>query len=203
MKNKLESLERTLLQEMGTNFLSLEEVDKSIEELANKAREFNPDCILGILTSGEYVARKVSQILNVKYQEIEVSRKSPNIFGVPLKDLVGVGKIMNYFTQFPLKVSGSVDVLNYQRVLLLDEECGSGLTFKKTSEIVKKSNPLVEIREGVITICSGDYSPNYFIDVAIPLNCLVGRVDRFPWVSYSPHYSRYLERLQILRNETS
>ncbi len=198
MKKLIETLERKLLEGFGTIFLTFPQVDFMIKNLAEQVKEYNPDCTLAILKSGAYPGRKLTSLIGGDYQEIEISRESRSIFGIPIKDIVAVGKMVARISPYKLNVSGEFKDKNYKRILLVDEECASGATFNLAKEIVRSKNKNADIREAVVHVCPGNHTPTYFFEKTIPLNRFIGRTTRFPWASYSPYFDQYADRLKSM-----
>ena len=198
MKKIIEKLEREILETFGTRFLTFEEVDASIEKLAEQAKDYQPDCIVGILRHGAYVGRKLHNLLGGDYQELHISRPCTQIGGMFLKDLVLIGKLKCFSDPAKIEVRGEFQDKNYKRILLADEDCGTGTTLNLGKKHIQSKNPHAEIKEAVLHICKEGYTPDYFIERAVPLNRFIGRSTRFPWAVYSPYAEMYQKKLEAL-----
>ena len=88
--------QREVLDYFGAEFLSIEDIDNMVVDLANKIDDkgFKPDAVTGILRGGYYPAKKLAEVINVPYFSIDVSRDRKYLLGVELTDMIVIPKIM-------------------------------------------------------------------------------------------------------------
>lgn len=194
-------LERNTLLAFGTHFRSMSEIDGSAGRLAEEIENFNPDCVVGILNSGEYIGRKLAQLLKKDYQNLDVSRNNQYFMGMRLNDMLGVNKLLSVARGYEVIVKSRFQNKRYDKVLLADEECGSGRTFQLSRQEVERTG-VNEIKECTITKCIGPHTPDYYETDEKSLNRFINRDSRFPWVPYSPHYKKYKKSLEELKTVT-
>jgi uncharacterized protein len=104
------------------------------------AREYDPECVVGIAKAGVIPGAVVASILEREFASMTVTRRT-------------VGAM-------PVLVSGPPATLGGRRVLLVDETCDSGHTLKLALNEIKALDP-AEVRTAV-SFKTGSYRPDFF-----------------------------------------
>jgi hypoxanthine phosphoribosyltransferase len=104
------------------------------------AREYDPECVVGIAKAGVIPGAVVASILEREFASMTVTRRA-------------VGAM-------PVLVSGPPASLGGRRVLLVDETCDSGHTLKLALNEIKSLGP-AEVRTAV-SFKTGSYRPDFF-----------------------------------------
>jgi uncharacterized protein len=104
------------------------------------ARDYEPEVVLGIAKAGVIPGAVVASILGVDFASMVVTRRQGDAE--------------------PVLVSGPPASIGGRRVLLVDETCDSGHTFRLALNEVRQRNP-ADVRTAV-SFRTGPYEPDYF-----------------------------------------
>jgi len=104
------------------------------------AREYNPEVVLGIARAGVIPGAVVASILQREFSSMAVTRRDEG--------------------SAPVLVSGPPATIRGRRVLLVDETCDTGSTFKLALNEVRAFNPK-QVKTAV-SFKTGPYTPDFF-----------------------------------------
>lgn len=177
--------------------LNNQDFESKTRRLAEMARRFDPDIIIGILSGGGFVGRIfVRSFPDAKYLEIGSRRNSTGA----KRHLRGLMKLLPRWATDRLRIleakwlakrhsgetvpprdvaldeSMRMSLRNARRILIVDDAVDSGATMAGVAEAVRKANPGAEIRTAAITVTTLDpiIRPDYRLYDS-------GILIRFPW----------------------
>ncbi|MBX4212024.1 hypothetical protein KW787_01030 [Candidatus Pacearchaeota archaeon] len=186
----LYALERRALSLFGVDFLSFEDIDSMIQDLVCRVHDFSPDVVVGIHRGGQYPGMKVAECLSIPYKRLNLSRPIYSIGSLELNDIIGLPKVVPFLVDSP-KINSSIPRIKHaSKVLLVDDDCGTGDTFGLAKEAMLRDNDL-EIREATLISYPCQYQPDYFAQSMNFIHPLIKSPIRYPWQPYSPFYERF------------
>ena len=103
------------------------------------AREFNPEVVLGIAKAGVIPGVVVASILQVEFASMAVTRRDAG--------------------SEPILVAGPPSSIRGRRVLLVDETCDTGSTFKLALSEVRSLRP--KAVKTAVSFKTGPYKPDF------------------------------------------
>lgn len=153
--------------------ISLEEVDKLSKELAEKVREYNPECVISIRKGGYRAGEVVANSLEVPHYSIKVSRWcSDFVSNSFVQYMCNQAPLVNGLCRYmaslinrlsPTKLREDLDDninLENRRILLVDDVEVSGKTIRIALKYLR-SRGLRDIKTAVIR-CEGS-SSDYWV----------------------------------------
>ena len=188
LKKSVATAERTVLNIIGTEWLSFNDIDNLVQNIADDVvqDDFKPDCIVGILRGGKYPAKKLAEILDLPYEFADVARSRDKIWGIEIRDIMFISKLMK--TQIYPTIrdfSGNID--GYERILIIDDDCGSGVTLDVAEEILREHGAK-EFKRAALLVYPNRYHPDYWGEEVTYPSALIKTRKRFPWKTNSPYY---------------
>lgn len=195
-------VERLVLKSLGVNFVSMDYVDQILVEMVEMIRDdrmnFRPEMIIGIKRAGVYAAKKIAEGLHLPEDFIEANRNFKYLGSLSLNDRFMIGKILGtYTTQDPHLRDSTLRKKLPGKILLVDDDCGSGKTFNLVKDHLM-SKGAEDIKTACVFSYDGCFSADY-VGLRVPrLNNLMKGSCRLPWNDVSPHNGEYSKRLMAL-----
>jgi hypoxanthine phosphoribosyltransferase len=181
-----------LLRFLGCEFFTLQDVNKMCGTLYHTIkRDFTPEAIVGISTSGYYPAYQIAQLFRVPLYEIHIARDEVYWKNLDLNDLAGFRKL------FPAKGvllhEPFIGDVKGKKILLVDDDYRSQASLNMAITHMTEAGA-TEMKEAVLVEpAAGVNHEIYSVRRQSPLNRFIKGNLRFPWNQYSLHYHSYME----------
>lgn len=161
---------------------NMENANRAIELLAEKARLFEPEVTIGILDGGYYPAQRVSRILRTGLDYMRISHYRNQLSF--LNEIPGSHFIVRSYGRrlAPIVQKESSLDLYGKRVLIIDDNSFSMKTLDTARTMLSQKKPR-EIKTAVVHT-SGKRQPDYWIFNYSGPTLL-------PWRDSSPYYEEY------------
>jgi len=168
-------------------FITFDEADNMINKLILdiKKDKFYPDIIIGILNGGLYPSKKIAKSLKKKNIFLGVNHYSIKLFGKEIEYFPFIKRLL-YILGYKEKVRlvKGIDIkLKSKKILIVDDECGTGSTLKVAKNYLEtkgakpiKTAVLINYKENKEVDYWGKSSPKKL--------CMM------PWVEISPYYNK-------------
>ncbi len=201
MKNKRNIFHRLISKILPIThtyrILDLDYIEKCSRKLADKVLlEYEPDVVIGIADGGSYPALKVSCCLECEMDTMHISRYKSQVLVLhdvpdPTKVFLPfLASLRNLITTKPepvlLKGTTSKN-FDGKKLLLIDDDCSTGDTFKLAKDFLSKNNPQ-NIKTATF-FKFGDYKPDFFVSESHSHYIL------YPWRRASPFYDDCLKEM--------
>ncbi len=183
------AMQRTIFRLTGGSFFSLAEVEDLCRKLAEnvKTSGYKPDMVVGIASGGLFPAFHVAKALDLPFETISIRHRQLRIGNLDTDDIIGGCYLRDALYGNEPVVGGSCpDSIRGKKILLVDDESGSGRTFLAALKMVEGTAS--ETKTACIRVLNGEYNPDYLIS---DHRGKVFKFPRFPWFKYSPEYERY------------
>ncbi len=182
-------LQRMIFRLTGGSFFSLAEVKQLSVELAAKVRDsgYVPEVVVGIANGGLYPALHVAQNLGLPFETIRITHRQIRIGNLDTDDVIGGCYLRDaLYGNEPVVLSECPESIRGRKILLVDDDCTRGQTFRAALELVAGS--ATEAKTACIRVLGGEYNPDYAVR---DHRGRAFKFPRFPWYKYSPEYLRY------------
>lgn len=172
-----------------------DDFEEACRKLAEQALLFEPQLIIGILTGGGEVGRRVASMFkDARYEEVRLQRKSTRkksrlkvllrMLPTSVNDILRCYEMRRVVNRKPKKISIELPeelrriLRSFEcgRILVVDDAVDSGATLRAVVESIQKENTECEVRTAVLTsTCPNPVvKPDYVLwDDGVLL--------RFPW----------------------
>lgn len=183
-------IQRLIFRLGGGRFVTLCTIDKQCKLISEKIREtgFMPDIVVGVAGGGLYPAYQIAKHLSLPFDFLRISYPQIKIGRMDTDDIIGALFVRNALMGNKPKLHQTIKSdCTGKKVLLVDDDLTSGRTLKMATESLPED--VDEVRTAVLRILAeAESPPDYFAE-----DCTdsVFRHPRFPWIKYSPEYSRY------------
>ena len=183
------SLQRMVFLRTGGSFFSLVEAERLSAQLAEQVKDsgYQPELVVGIANGGLFPAFHVAKALGLPFETIRISHRQLRIGHLDTDDIIGGCYLRDMlYGNEPVVLSACPESIRSKKILLVDDDCSRGQTFRMALELVAGS--VAEAKTACIRVLNGSYDPDYVIS---DHRGKIFKFPRFPWYKYSPDYLRY------------
>lgn len=183
------ALQRRVFLRTGGSFFTLAEVERLSVHLAEqvKASGYRPEVVVGIANGGLFPAYLVAQALQLPFETIRITHRQLRLGHLDTDDIIGGCFLRNaLYGAEPIVLGGCPDSIRERKILLVDDDCSLGRTFRAALDLVAGS--AAEARTACIRVLNGNFDPDYVVS---DHRGKVFKFPRFPWYKYSSEYPRY------------